>query len=72
MPPGIPPVELALLGYYSLSLQTYNLDETDYAGLFNPQASEFLRSHAAEYLPLTRAGLFDEWEPDGEGLEARG
>jgi hypothetical protein len=61
---GIAPKELVLLGYYLLSLQDYSLDETDADGVLNLEACEFYRCHR-EYLPLTRAGLFDDWKPDG-------
>lgn len=60
LPPGIPPREIVLLGYYALSLQDFALDETDPHGVMNPLACDFYRRHP-EYLPLTRAGLFDSW-----------
>jgi hypothetical protein len=61
LPPGVSVKEIALLGYYALSLQDLGLDETDPYGVMNPEACEFYRQHP-EYLPLTRAGLFDPWE----------
>ena len=46
-------------------LQDINLDETDTHGVFNVAACEYYRSHP-EYLPLTRAGLYEPWTPDGD------
>jgi hypothetical protein len=60
LPPGIPPREILLLGYYALCLQDHVLDETDPNGVLNPIACDFYRNHP-EYLPLTRAGLLDPW-----------
>lgn len=60
LPPGIPPREIILLGYYALSLQDFALDETDPHGVMNPLACDFYRRHP-EYLPLTRAGLLEPW-----------
>ena len=65
LPPGISPKELVLLAYFSVSLQFYMLDESDPAHVFNPAASEYFRCHS-EYLPLTRAGLYDEWQAEKE------
>lgn len=62
---GIPPKELILLGYYLASLQDYTLDEQDPHGVLNAAACEYYRCHS-EYLPLTRAGLFDPWTPEGD------
>ena len=62
--PGIPPKELIFLGYYLVSLQDYTLDERDPHGVLNLAACEFYRCHP-QYLPLTRAGLFDPWSPAG-------
>jgi hypothetical protein len=62
LPPNVKPKEIALLGYYTLSLQAVLLDETDPNGVMNSQASEFFRNHP-EYVPLTEAGLY---EPIGE------
>ncbi len=62
LPVGIPPKELILLGYYLVSLQVVRFDETDPAGLFNFDACEFFRNHR-EYVPLTTAGLYEEWTP---------
>ena len=53
-----------MLGYYLVSLQDYTLDERDPHGVLNSAACEFYRCHP-QYLPLTRAGLFDPWSPDG-------
>ncbi len=61
---GIAPKELILLGYYLASLQDYTLDESDPDGVLNPEACEWYRCHP-QYLPLTRAGLFDDWKPEG-------
>jgi hypothetical protein len=61
LPPGTPPKEIVLLGYYALSLQDRVLDETDPHGVLNVVACEYYRQHP-ECLPLTRAGLFDPWE----------
>jgi hypothetical protein len=57
------PKELVLMAYYLVSLQDINLDETDSHGVFNAAACEFYRAHP-EYLPLTRAGLFEPWSPE--------
>lgn len=62
IPPGITVRELVLLGYFSVTLQTYQLNEVDPQGVLNPMACEFFRAHP-ECLPLTRAGLFDDWSP---------
>ncbi|MGE0607278.1 MAG: hypothetical protein AB7O62_09310 [Pirellulales bacterium] len=62
LPAGIPPKELILLGYYLVSLQVVRFDESDPAGLFNFDACEFFRNHR-EYVPLTPAGLFEDWNP---------
>jgi hypothetical protein len=61
LPPNVKPKELALLGYYTLTLQAVLLDETDPNRVMNSQASDFFRSHP-EYMPLTEAGLFDQVE----------
>jgi hypothetical protein len=61
LPAGILPRECILMGYFALTLQDRNLDETDPQGVLNPIACEYFRQHP-EYLPLTRAGLFDPWE----------
>jgi hypothetical protein len=58
--PGTPVLELLLLTYYAVSLQTATLDETE--GVMNPLASEFYRQHP-ELLPLTRTGLQEPWSP---------
>lgn len=62
---GIAPKEVVLLGYYLASLQDYTLDEYDPDGVLNPEACEWYRCHP-QYLPLTRAGLFDDWNPEGD------
>jgi hypothetical protein len=61
LPPGVPPREIVLLGYFALSLQDRVLDESDPNGVLNPLACDYFRRHP-EYLPLTRAGLLDAWE----------
>lgn len=58
LPPNVQPREIVLLGYYALTLQAVQLDETDPNGVMNSQASEYFRNHP-EYLPLTEAGLFE-------------
>jgi hypothetical protein len=58
LPPNVKPKEIALLGYYTLTLQAVLLDETDPNGVMNSQASEFFRNHP-EYVPLTEAGLLE-------------
>lgn len=63
LPAGVAPAELVLLGYYLVSLQECALDEEDPDGVLNPQACEWYRCHS-QYLPLTRAGLFDPWSPE--------
>ena len=63
VPAGIAPTELILLGYFLVSLQSVQLDESDPEGVLNPQACEWYRCHS-HYLPLTRAGLFDPWDPE--------
>jgi hypothetical protein len=65
MPAGMPPKEIALLGYFLLTLQEIAMDERDPEGVLNSQASEFYRCNP-QYLPLTRAGLFDPWTPGDE------
>ncbi len=60
--PSTAPKELILLGYYSLALLDYALDETDPHGVLNVHACEYYRHHP-EHLPLTRAGLFEPWSP---------
>jgi hypothetical protein len=56
------PRELMLAGYYLGCLQDYTLDERDPHGVLNSAACEYFRCHS-EYLPLTSAGLFDDWQP---------
>jgi hypothetical protein len=63
LPPAIRPKELLLLGFFTVSLQTLSLDETDVHGVLNRQASEYYRRHP-EYLPLTTAGLLDPVSQD--------
>jgi len=63
LPAGIPVTEIIVLGYYAVTLQNRDMDETDPAGVLNVQACEFFRNRP-EYLPLTDAGLFEDWEPD--------
>jgi hypothetical protein len=60
---GIPPVEIIKLGYFTLSLQAVQLDESDPNGVLNSQACDFFRAHE-EYMPLTRAGLYEPLEPN--------
>jgi hypothetical protein len=62
LPPNVKPKEIALLGYYTLTLQAVLLDETDPNGVMNSRASDFFRNHP-EYVPLTEAGLFEPVEP---------
>lgn len=64
--PGTRPTEIVLMGYYMLTLQDLQLDDLDPAGVLNVQACEFYRNHGREYVPLTRAGLFEELEPRKE------
>ena len=63
LPPNTPPKQIILAAYDALTLQSINTDETDPAGVLNPQASDFYRRHP-DYLPLTRAGLLDPPESD--------
>jgi hypothetical protein len=65
LPAGVAPKELILLGYYSLSLQDHSTDELDPHGILSAPACEFFRRNT-QYLPLTRAGLFEPWEPEGD------
>jgi hypothetical protein len=58
----VAPKELLLMAYYLVALQDYTLDETDPNGVFNPMACEYFRLRS-EYLPLTAAGLFEDWNP---------
>jgi hypothetical protein len=67
LPPNAKPREIALLGYYTLSLQAVLLDESDPNGVMNAQASEFFRNHQ-EYVPLTEAGLYEEYEQVEQAL----
>jgi len=69
IPAGITVREIVLLGYFAVTLQTYQLNEVDPQGILNPAACEYFRLHQ-EWLPLTRAGLFDEWNPADAGLSA--
>jgi hypothetical protein len=62
LPPGTPPKEIMLLGYYAVTLQDRILDELDPKGVFNPAACAYYRDHP-QYLPLTRTGLLDPWTP---------
>jgi hypothetical protein len=64
LPAGIPPKELVLLGYFVVSLQDYALNEFDPHGVLNGAACEYYRCHP-QYLPLTRTGLFESWNPRG-------
>lgn len=66
LPPCTSPKEIALLGYFAVTLQDRTLDELDPEGVFNPQASQYYRDHP-ELMPLTKAGLFDQWPESGEG-----
>ena len=59
--PGCKLTEIIMLGYYTLTLQDFVLNEADPHGVMNIQACEYYRNHP-EYLPLTKAGLFDPWE----------
>lgn len=61
VPPSTKPTELALLGFYTVCLQTVSLDETDPLGVLNSDACRFYRDHP-EYVPLSRAGLFEPLE----------
>jgi hypothetical protein len=61
IPPGVTPRELAILGYYALTLQQATLDESDPQGVLNLHACEYFRAHQ-ELMPLTTAGLLDPWE----------
>jgi hypothetical protein len=63
LPPNTEPKQLVLAAYDALTLQAINTDESDPAGVLNPQASDFFRRHP-EYLPLTRAGLLDPVDCD--------
>jgi hypothetical protein len=58
LPTGIPPKEIALLGFYAVTLQNYMLDETDPHGVLNVKACHYFRAHP-EWLPLTRDGFHD-------------
>ena len=62
LPPGILVREIVLLGYHAVALQTCQLDESDPAGVLNLEACDYFRRHP-EYLPLTHAGLLDDWQP---------
>ncbi|MEA1950844.1 MAG: hypothetical protein U9N87_05635 [Planctomycetota bacterium] len=58
LPPGIPPTEIVLLGYYTLSLQDLMLDEADPNGVLNAKACDYFRENS-RYIPLTDAGLYE-------------
>ena len=60
LPPNTNLKEIILLGYYTLTLQETALDELDPAGVLNPAACEYYRSHP-EYLPLCSEGLLEPW-----------
>lgn len=62
LPAGVAPKELLLMAYFLVALQDYTLDETDPNGVFNPMACEYYRLRG-EYLPLTAAGLYEDWNP---------
>jgi hypothetical protein len=64
LPAGVSPKELLLLSYLAGTMQTVQLAEDDPEGVLNVQACEFFRCHP-EYLPLTWAGLCEEWQPEG-------
>lgn len=66
LPPCTSPKEIALLGYFAVTLQDREMDELDPEGVFNPLASQYYRDHE-EYLPLTEAGLFDPWPENQKG-----
>jgi hypothetical protein len=63
--PGTRPTEIVLLGYYMLSLQAIQLNELDPSGVLNSEACDYFRSHP-EFLPLTRAGLYEDLEAQKE------
>jgi hypothetical protein len=65
LPPGTRTTEIVLLGYYMLSLQAVQLNELDPNGVLNAEACDYFRSHP-QYVPLTRAGLFEDLEPRKE------
>ena len=58
LPPGIPPTEIVLLGYYTLTLQDIMLNEADPNGVLNAKACDFFRANQ-HLIPLTDAGLFE-------------
>ena len=60
LPPNTNLKEIILLGYYTLTLQETTLDELDPAGVLNPAACDYYRSHP-EYLPLCGEGLLEPW-----------
>lgn len=63
--PGTLPTEIVMLGYYMLSLQAIQLNELDPNGVLNAEACDYFRNHA-EYIPLTRAGLYEDLEAPKE------
>jgi len=67
LPANVPVGEILLTGYHALQLQNLVLDPTDPEGVLNAEACEFFRNHQ-EYLPLSRAGLYEVW--DGRPLHA--
>jgi hypothetical protein len=63
LPPNTPPDQLIFATFDALTLQAMNTDESDPAGILNLEAATYFRHHR-EYLPLTRAGLFDSTDLD--------
>jgi hypothetical protein len=63
LPPNTQPTQIVLAAYEALTLQTINTDESDPAGVLDPEASEFYRRHP-QHLPLTRAGVLDPLDLD--------
>jgi hypothetical protein len=55
-----PPKEIALAGYFAMALRDISLDVQNPLGVLNIAAVNYYLEHP-EYLPLTFAGLFDEW-----------
>jgi hypothetical protein len=59
------PKEILMAGFFAVQLDNLVLDERDPNGILNPIACSYFRDHD-EYLPLTRAGLFEPWNDEEE------
>ncbi len=58
LPPGIPCKELILFSYAAISLQTFQIDVMDAAGVFNPLAALWFEKNPGQ-IPLTHEPFLD-------------